>query len=161
MSDNMSRLYLKFSGNKHKFILNVNLARLTGMFFTVPAVIPRDTFKLNPVYSIQTAWTLPQFRSEPEAHSIRQKISVDIKEKFTSHQTSSVPQILGDENLQKNLEFRILQIQKDDTSITFSSQDYRKIQVGKDLRRFVIQPLPQTIVILRLMKVLRAYPFGV
>lgn len=40
-----------FSGNKHKFILNgFNLAKLTGMFFTVPAVIPRDKpFKLNPV----------------------------------------------------------------------------------------------------------------
>lgn len=58
----MSRLYLRsqyklrvytetFGGNKHKFILNgVNLAKLTGMFFTVPPVIPRDIFNINPVF---------------------------------------------------------------------------------------------------------------
>lgn len=80
----MSRLYLKFSGNKYKFLLNVNMAKLTGIFFTVPAIIPRDTFKLNPVYSTQTAWTLPQFCSEPEAHFIRKKMSVDVKKKSTS-----------------------------------------------------------------------------
>lgn len=62
----------------------VNWAKLTEMFFTVPVVIPRDTFKLNPAYSTQTAWTLPMFCSEPEAHSVRQKMSIDIKEKSTS-----------------------------------------------------------------------------
>ena len=64
----------------------------------VPAVIPRDTFKLNPVYSIQTAWTPFEFCSEPEAHSIRQKMSLVTKEKSTSPQSSSAPHILGDQN---------------------------------------------------------------
>lgn len=93
MSDNTSRLYLKsqglywtFSGNKHKCTLNgVNLAKLTGLFFIMLAVIPRDILKLNPVYSTQTAWTLLQFCSEPEAHSMRKKMSVDKKEKSTAH----------------------------------------------------------------------------
>lgn len=61
------------------------------MFFMVPAVIPRDTFKLNPVYSIQIAWTLLEFCPKPEVHSIRQKMSLDTKEKSTSPQSSFAP----------------------------------------------------------------------
>lgn len=61
------RLYIEtFSGNKHKFILNgVNLAKLTGIFFTVPAVTPREIFNINPMFSMDSSsvlfWTWSAF----------------------------------------------------------------------------------------------------
>lgn len=42
------------------------MAKLAGIFFTVPAVTLKDMSKLNPVYSIQTAWIVLEFCSVPE-----------------------------------------------------------------------------------------------
>lgn len=94
MSGNTSRLHLRSQGSywaqiqwkyKHKFIFKDGYkAKSAGTFFMVPAVILRDTFKLNPVYSIQTAWILLEFCSVPEAQTIRQKMPSDTKKKSTS-----------------------------------------------------------------------------